>query len=59
MRALECDCGQHLEASDEQKLFDEAQKHMNRDTPRCNLVPNGSVSSQRRLTTRSPISWQE
>ncbi len=33
MRALDCDCGQHLEASDDQKLFDEAQKHMNRDHP--------------------------
>ena len=35
MRAL--DCGQHLEASDDQKLFDEAQKHMNRDHPELQL----------------------
>jgi predicted small metal-binding protein len=33
MRALDCDCGQHLEAADDQKLFDEAQKHLNRDHP--------------------------
>jgi hypothetical protein len=31
MRALDCDCGQHLEAADDQKLFDEFQKHVNRD----------------------------
>jgi hypothetical protein len=31
MRALDCDCGQHLEAADAQKLFDEFQKHVNRD----------------------------
>ena len=31
MRALDCDCGQHLEAADDQKLYDEAQKHMDRD----------------------------
>ena len=37
MRALDCDCGQHLEASDDQKLFDEAQKHMNRDHPGMQL----------------------
>ena len=37
MRALDCDCGQHLEASDDQKLFDEAQKHMNRDHPEMQL----------------------
>ncbi len=47
MRALVCDCGQHLEASDDQKLFDEAQKHMIETTPRCNLVPNESVKSSR------------
>jgi predicted small metal-binding protein len=37
MRALVCDCGQHLEASDDQKLFDEAQKHMNRGHPEMQL----------------------
>jgi predicted small metal-binding protein len=37
MRALACDCGQHLEASDDQKLFGEAQKHMNRDHPEMQL----------------------
>ena len=31
MRALDCDCGRHLEAADDQKLFDEVQKHVNRD----------------------------
>ena len=37
MRALACDGGQHLEASDDQKLFGEAQKHMNRDHPEMQL----------------------
>src|SRR5215216_4859982 len=37
MRALECDCGQHLEAADDQKLFDEVQKHMNQDHPEMRL----------------------
>ncbi len=37
MRALECDCGQHLEATDDQKLFDKAQEHVNRDHPEMQL----------------------
>ena len=37
MRALDCDCGQHLEAADDQKLYDEAQKHMDRDHPEMRL----------------------
>ena len=37
MRALDCDCGQHLEATDDQKLFDEAQKHVNQDHPEMQL----------------------
>jgi predicted small metal-binding protein len=37
MRALDCDCGQHLEAADDQKLFDEAQEHLNRNHPEMRL----------------------
>ena len=37
MRALDCDCGQHLEAADDQKLFDEAKEHLNRDHPEMGL----------------------
>jgi predicted small metal-binding protein len=37
MRAFDCDCGQHLEAADHQKLLDEAQKHVNRDHPEMRL----------------------
>src|SRR5215204_6520328 len=37
MRALDCDCGQHLEGANDQKLFDEAQKHMDRDHPEMRL----------------------
>src|ERR687896_253499 len=31
MRALDCDCGRHLEAADDQKLFDKVQEHVSRD----------------------------
>jgi hypothetical protein len=37
VRALDCDCGRHLEAADDQKLFDEGQKHVNRDHPEMRL----------------------
>jgi hypothetical protein len=37
MRALDCDCGQHLEAADDQKLFDKAQKHLDQDHPEMGL----------------------
>jgi hypothetical protein len=33
MRALDCDCGQHLEAANDQKLFDKAKEHLSRDHP--------------------------
>ena len=31
MRALDCDCGRHLEADDDEKLFDKAKEHVSRD----------------------------
>ena len=31
MRALDCDCDRHLEAVDDQKLFDKVQEHVSRD----------------------------
>src|SRR5215213_965069 len=37
MRALDCDCGQHLEPANDEKLFDKAQKHMDRDHPEMRL----------------------
>ncbi len=37
MRALDCDCGRHLEAANDQKLFDKAQEHVNRDHPEMRL----------------------
>ncbi len=33
MRALDCDCDRHLEAADDQKLFDKVQEHVSRDHP--------------------------
>jgi hypothetical protein len=37
MRAIDCDCGRHLEATNDQKLFDKAQKHVSRDHPEMQL----------------------
>jgi hypothetical protein len=37
MRALDCDCGQHLEAADDQELFDKAKEHLIRDHPEMRL----------------------
>jgi hypothetical protein len=37
MRALDCDCGRHLEAADDQKLFDKVQEHVSRDHPEMQL----------------------
>ena len=37
MRALDCDCGRHLEAADDEKLFDKAKEHVTRDYPEMQL----------------------
>ena len=37
MRTLDCDCGRHLEAINDQKLFDKAQEHMSQDHPEMQL----------------------
>ncbi len=37
MRALDCDCGQHLEAASDEELFDKAKEHVNRDHPEMQL----------------------
>ena len=37
MRALDCDCGRHLEAANDQKLFYKAKEHVNRDHPEMQL----------------------
>ncbi len=31
MRALDCDCGRHLQAANDQKLFDKVQERVSRD----------------------------
>jgi hypothetical protein len=48
MRALDCDCGQHLEAADDLKLFDKVQKHVNRDHPEMRL----SAAQVRKIVTQ-------
>ncbi len=37
MRALDCDCGRHLKAADDEKLFDKAKEHVSRDHPEMQL----------------------
>ncbi len=37
MRALDCDCDRHLEAANDQKLFDKVQAHVSRDHPEMQL----------------------
>ncbi len=38
MRALDCDCGQHLEAANDEELSDKARDHVNRDHPNMQLT---------------------
>ncbi len=33
MRAIECPCGHHLEAADDEALFQAAREHVERDHP--------------------------
>jgi len=37
MRALDCDCGQHLQAADHEKLFEQARDHVDRAHPEMQL----------------------
>ena len=37
MRALDCECGQHLEASNDEELFERAREHVDRDHPEMKL----------------------
>ena len=36
-RALGCDCGQHLEAANDEELFELAREHVDRDHPEMQL----------------------
>ncbi len=38
MRALDCDCGQHLEAANDEELFEKAREHVNRGHPNMQLT---------------------
>ena len=33
MRALDCECGRHLEAANDEELFERAREHVDRDHP--------------------------
>ncbi|MEW6637302.1 MAG: DUF1059 domain-containing protein, partial [Actinomycetota bacterium] len=37
VRALDCECGRHLEAGDDRELFERAREHVDRDHPEMNL----------------------
>ena len=37
MRALVCECGQHLETAGDQDLFERAREHVDRDHPDMGL----------------------
>jgi hypothetical protein len=37
MRAMDCDCGEHLEAPDDEVLFERARGHVDRDHPEMGL----------------------
>lgn len=37
MRALDCSCGRHLEAADDEELFQQARQHVDRDHPEMGL----------------------
>lgn len=37
MRALDCECGQHLEAESDEELFEQARTHVDRDHPEMQL----------------------
>lgn len=37
MRALDCQCGKHLEANDDEELYGQAREHVDRDHPEMQL----------------------
>ena len=37
VRALDCECGQHPEAADDDDLFQQAREHVDRDHPEMEL----------------------
>jgi predicted small metal-binding protein len=38
MLAMDCDCGYHMEAADEEQLFGQAREHVDRDHPEMVLT---------------------
>jgi predicted small metal-binding protein len=37
MRALDCQCGKHLEAADDDELYGQVREHVDRDHPKMEL----------------------
>lgn len=38
MRALDCECGRHLEAESDEKLFEQTREHVDADHPEMGLT---------------------
>jgi len=37
MRAMDCDCGHHMEAANDEELFRQAREHVDKDHPEMDL----------------------
>jgi predicted small metal-binding protein len=53
MRALECECGQHLEASNDEELFEKVREHVDREHPEKEL----DDSQVRAIVTRKAYGY--
>lgn len=46
MRALDCECGRHLEATDDEGLFERAREHVRRDHSEMGLSDEQATDAQ-------------
>jgi hypothetical protein len=53
VRALDCSCGQHLEADNDEELFKRAREHVDTDIPRWSLATRKYAISWSGEPTRS------
>ena len=55
VRALDCSCGQHLEADNDEELFERAREHVDADHPGMELATRKCVISWIGGPTRSRV----
>ena len=55
MRALDCSCGQHLEADNDEELFERAREHVDTDHPEMELSDEKVRHIVDRGATRSRV----